>query len=215
MCIRLQDGRQGLRAILDYSFHVYRFLRFDRSSHRLFQSSQQPLPFGTPPSVSWPLPWFGLRRRLPLSAFLRSPPRFVRDETMKSPLRKGQDMKQAIEKILASQSRLDDFNQANDFHLRVENSPYMPLSIERHGSTVTVTHYYEVNGDLVPDPDMEFLVMPDGEWLPLAIQHSTGHYFRAVEFVDGQQLVRPEMLRDLRSFARQWGRNLITQGFAR
>src|SRR5689334_883037 len=38
-------------------------------------------------------------------------------------------------------------------HLRIENPPYMPLSIEAIGKNlVSVTHNYEQNGDLVPDP---------------------------------------------------------------
>ncbi|OFZ81278.1 MAG: hypothetical protein A2583_15975 [Bdellovibrionales bacterium RIFOXYD1_FULL_53_11] len=134
----------------------------------------------------------------------------------KAPLQKEETMKTAIEKILKSHNQLDAFNRGDGFHIRIVNEPYMPLSIERHGSTVTVTHYFEANGDLVPDPDMEFTVMPDGAWLPVAIQHSTGHYFRSFDLDDqGSQLVKPKMLRDLQSFARQWGRNLIAQGFAR
>ena len=125
-------------------------------------------------------------------------------------------MKHTIEKILRNAGRLDAFNRAENFHIKVENAPYMPLSIERHGDTVIVTHYFEQNGDLVPDPDMEFVVTPKGEWFPVAIQHSTGHYFQAIEIVSGGglfEIKNPKMLRDLQSFARQWGRNLVAQGF--
>ena len=133
-------------------------------------------------------------------------------------MKKGDPMKSAIEKILQSVGQLDRFNAGGDFHLRIENAPYMPLSIERHGEIVSVTHYFEMNGDLVPDPDLELLLTASGDWLPLAIQHSTGHYFRAVEVIGrgGRfEVMNPKVLRDLQSFARQWGRNLLMQGFDR
>ena len=125
-------------------------------------------------------------------------------------------MKTAIEKILKSRGRSSEFLAATEFHLRIENEPFMSLTIDRHGATVTVSHYFEQRSDLIPDPDMEFHMLADGSWLPVAIQHATGHYFRAVELTDdGRRLVRPAMLRDLKSFARIWGRNLIAQGFAK
>ena len=42
-----------------------------------------------------------------------------------------------------------------DFHLRIENEPYMPLVIERHGnSELYFTHYAEQNGDMFIDSEM-------------------------------------------------------------
>ncbi len=127
-------------------------------------------------------------------------------------------MKSAIERILQSAGQLDKFNAAENFHLRIENRPYMPLSIERRGEMVTVTQYFEMNGDLVGDPDLEILITDSGEWLPMAIQHSTGHYFRAVEVIGrggNFEVMNPKVLRDLQAFARQWGRNLLDQGFGK
>ena len=125
-------------------------------------------------------------------------------------------MRDSIEKIIAAHGKTAEFEQAEEFHLRIENPPFLPLSIERHGRTATVTHYYEQNGDLVPDPDMEFEITPDGRWLPVAIQFATGAYKRAITFdEDGRKLVNPRELRDQIEFSNMWARNLIAQGFAR
>lgn len=123
-------------------------------------------------------------------------------------------MKSAIEEILSKQKQLDTFKSGEDFAIKIANEGYMPLSIERHGKTITVTHYFEQNGDLVPDPDMEFVDLGGQEWLPVAIQHSTGHYVRAAVQEGGAWKFNPRAMRDLQSFARMWARNLLAQGFA-
>jgi hypothetical protein len=69
------------------------------------------------------------------------------------------------------------------------------LSIEKHGSQVIIAHYFEQNGDLIPDPDMEFEVI-DGEWSPVAIQLAIGSYRRAVEYRNSKRFVSPRELKD-------------------
>lgn len=62
-------------------------------------------------------------------------------------------------------------------HRRIDNTNgvFMPVVVERIGSNrFSVAHYYEQNGDLVPDPDLEF-VTNDGAWFPAAVTHSSGH----------------------------------------
>ena len=122
-------------------------------------------------------------------------------------------MKTAIEKILTGLKLLAAFTSNEDYYVKIESSGYMPLSIEKHGTQITIAHYFEQCGDLIADPDMEFEII-EGEWSPVAIQHSTGHYFRAVEYRDGKKFVSRSQLRDQRQFARMWGRNLLSQGFA-
>lgn len=53
-------------------------------------------------------------------------------------------------------------------YLKIENPPFMPLVIEKlykdDGKVIiAMTHYYEQNGDLVPDPDMEIEVDVENE----------------------------------------------------
>lgn len=127
---------------------------------------------------------------------------------------KAIEMKTAIEEILEKQGLKKEFETSRHFSVKIEVPGFMPLSIEKHGRQITVTHYFEQNGDLIPDPDMEF---EDSEslWLPVAIQHASGAYYRAVEYQDGHQLIDRKELRDQILFSQQWARNLLNQGFAR
>jgi hypothetical protein len=123
-------------------------------------------------------------------------------------------MKSAVEKILNSHSVLNAFQSAEDYSVRIESKGYMPLCIEKHGKTVTVTHYYEQNGDLIADPDMEFVDLGGKDWMPVAIQHSTGHYLRVAALGEnGHWKFNLAKAEDLMSFARMWARNLLDQGF--
>lgn len=123
-------------------------------------------------------------------------------------------MKEAITEILKALNLLEGFEANDHYSAKITNKPYMPLCIEKHGSRVTVTHYFEQGGDLIADPDMEFEVV-DQEWLPVAIQHANGLYFRAIDYRSGQRKVHPAQMKDQQEFARIWARNLLQQGFAK
>jgi hypothetical protein len=114
-------------------------------------------------------------------------------------------MKSAIERILRSHGMLEEFLQNPEFAVRIKNEPFQPLTIERHDSQITVTHYFKQNGDMICDPDMEFKLMDDGSWCPIAIQFATGHYRRAMQ--------GPQQFRDQTSFSTMWAKNLISQRF--
>lgn len=122
-------------------------------------------------------------------------------------------MKQVIEEILKSRNLLESFKNLHAFHIRIENSPYMDLCIERTGRWVCVTHYFEQNGDLVPNPDMEFEILENGSWRPVAIQHPNGIYKVAVRYENENAIVNQQELAAQESFARMWANNLLEQGF--
>ncbi len=123
-------------------------------------------------------------------------------------------MKTTIEKILTAHGIFEAFQSNDDFSAKIENGPYLPLCIEKHGTQITVTHYVEQNGDLIPDPDMEFEIL-NGEWSPVALQLAIGTYYRASEYRDGKRFINPKQIREQTKFARMWARNLISQGFAK
>ena len=58
-----------------------------------------------------------------------------------------------------------------DYHKsrKIENSKaFMPVHLQKlraceHGVFYSMTHYYEQNGDLMRDPDMEFIVTDSGQ----------------------------------------------------
>jgi hypothetical protein len=105
--------------------------------------------------------------------------------------------------------------------IKLENEPFMALVIEYVGEgpdglpLVSVAHYFEQNGDLMSDPEMEFQVDGAGGMHPVSFtQHSLGLY-RVARWRDeeGRVMCRPKLAKDLASFARTWDRNLKAQGF--
>jgi hypothetical protein len=112
--------------------------------------------------------------------------------------------------------------------IRIESEGFMPLSIEHVGPSpqgaglvlISVTHYSEQNGDLMGDPDVVFDVNREtyetGDWRPVSFRNDyVGSYQEAVFVRDGSVLVWPGLVRELKSFARIWDRNLKEKGFLR
>lgn len=89
-------------------------------------------------------------------------------------------------------------------YLKVENSPYMDLVIERlpdsGGDRLYLTHYFRSNGDSVMDAEMVFSIRKNGT-LRLA-ETATQNPFRGGELRG----------RDV-SFANMFSKNLVDQGF--
>jgi hypothetical protein len=99
---------------------------------------------------------------------------------------------------------------------KIDNAPgvYMPLSVERLDErTYSLTHYYEANGDLVPDPDVQFVQDVDGNWWPMHFQNSLSFTRCVVEYDANGRPTRayPRATRDVASFVTVWMRNLVEQ----
>lgn len=92
---------------------------------------------------------------------------------------------------------------------------FMPVHVEHlHdgalGALFSVAHYYEQNGDLVPDPDVVFVRHADG-WSPLSFQDARA-YREAVTFQeDGTIEVNAREQRRLAVFCNLWMRNIQEQ----
>lgn len=98
-------------------------------------------------------------------------------------------------------------------HIGPKDGPYMQVVVEHlRDNSYTVSHYYTQNGDLVPDPDVEFLRLDTGAWLPVSITQWAGSR-RAVQVgPDGRpEGIYPSALRDLCSFTTTWMRNINRQ----
>ncbi|MBW4466319.1 MAG: strawberry notch C-terminal domain-containing protein [Pegethrix bostrychoides GSE-TBD4-15B] len=88
-----------------------------------------------------------------------------------------------------------------DFHLSIENDPYIPLVVERHNHQLYLTHYLEQNGDTFIDTEMVFRIQPGGQlqFKETAVQDPLrGGEHRAAD----------------RAFAQLFSRNILEQGFA-
>jgi hypothetical protein len=89
-----------------------------------------------------------------------------------------------------------------DFYLKVENQPYIPLSIERHGPELYLTHFLkDSSGDLFIDAEMVFQISPIGQ---LSLTQT------AVQ----NPLTGGEYRRNDKQLGKTFSKNLLEQGFA-
>ena len=113
---------------------------------------------------------------------------------------------------------------ACDGHTKFDSSKgtYMPVHVEflgerGQGKMFSVSHYYEQNGDLMSDPDMEFLRTPDGNYYPMTYKlDSLGVYQLSIELGNVEEgepkfRIRPTMQREQAEFANQWMANIEDQ----
>ena len=99
------------------------------------------------------------------------------------------NMQQTITSILRRHGLLEAFSTSQEFHLRIGNSSYLPLVVERQGDEISVAHYGELNGDAIRDPEITFR-WPD--WTPTSItQDLVGRYAAVFLVVDSQPWTRP------------------------
>jgi hypothetical protein len=92
---------------------------------------------------------------------------------------------------------------------------FMPVHVEclqrtGLGLLFSVAHYYEQNGDLVPDPDVVFVRTANG-WSPVSFQNSIAYRVAAHFHEDGTIEVDEKQQTDLVSFCNQWMRNIQEQ----
>ena len=81
------------------------------------------------------------------------------------------------------------------------------------GEIYSVAHYYEQNGDLMRDPDMEFLKGDDGEFYPISFwQDSPLVRDEPVIWEDGEIVTHYGKRQEaLASFANLWMKNIKEQ----
>lgn len=118
---------------------------------------------------------------------------------------------ETIEHLLKSHNLLDVFQSQAEFHVRFDMPGYERLVIERLGDLISIAHYYEQNGDLVADPEVE-LHYPS--WIPTAITQALG--YRREKFIerDGKTFVDTRFHKEVSSFLALWARNIKAQGWA-
>lgn len=115
-----------------------------------------------------------------------------------------------IENILKEHGLLDAFQNSKSFHVRLLNEPYMPLVIERHDEMISVAHYFEQNGDLIADPDVE---LHHPSWFPTGItQHPFG-YRSKFRTINGKEYISRSFHKEVSGFLSLWAKNLNGQGW--
>lgn len=100
--------------------------------------------------------------------------------------------------------------------LRLEHELFQPLVIEKsRPNQISVAHYREQNGDLLPDPEIVFFTSESG-WYPIEItQVSGGWKLIGVLNKDASRIVRarPKQMEEVAQFAEMWADNIREQGW--
>ena len=109
-----------------------------------------------------------------------------------------------IAKLLHQAGLAVEILKGDDFHLKVNNQPFTPLTIERHGKELYLTHYLTDNyGDLFMDAEMVFNVSAQGQ---LTLTQTASQN----PLTGGEYRTNCD-----RSFGQIFSRNLIEQGFGK
>lgn len=88
---------------------------------------------------------------------------------------------------------------------------FYSLSIENIGDNrISMMHWYIVNGDLVRDPDIEFVLDKENQTL-IPMMYQQWDNYQSVESQDGT--IDQVLQDDLNSFTKQWFTNLSAQGY--
>ncbi|MBU1748160.1 MAG: hypothetical protein KKA73_10770, partial [Chloroflexi bacterium] len=140
------------------------------------------------------------------------------------PMKTSPSMKKLVTQ-LCTQHGVDLAAPKAYLKLKLPGDAFMPLIIERLGRRrLCVAHYYvcdEYSGELAADPDVEILVTPQGDWVPIAVQMPAPFGYRCYAELDSddQRIARwtyagaHQGQGDLACFVNQWAKNLEAQGF--
>lgn len=98
-----------------------------------------------------------------------------------------------------------------------QSEPFMDLHydyLRKDGDAhiVAFAHYYQSNGDQVPDPDMEVRIDTELKTAEALSFQNQFVYQQVYEEHDGKMYLRPKLKRDLNEFLNQWMKNARAQG---
>ena len=136
----------------------------------------------------------------------------------------------AINDLLALNGMKDEFYASNDFYLKVLRGSYTPLTVERHGDKVNITHFTSTGGEFpeyVRDPEVVFSLDVAtklcfgqfGLWTPVSIEPGgLGRVYRTYKIETNPDhtprfLYSKSMMKEAIEFGNWWARNLRAQNF--
>lgn len=106
-------------------------------------------------------------------------------------------------------------------HVKIDNSnnTFMPVIAERlytgdvmhrSGTVYSLSHYYEQNGDLIPDPDMTFFVCDQSRKIyPVTYQDS--FVYNEGIYSEGEKWYIKRVQHHITTFANHWMNNIFYQ----
>lgn len=118
------------------------------------------------------------------------------------------------QKLLTLIPNLPEHLKVGKEYGKSQSAPYMDLSYDfLHEDTpgeyiIALHHYFEMNGDLVPDPDMEIKVIPEKNIADAVSFQNQIIYHH----VDQEEKHREKLQQDLNEFLDQWLENALAQG---
>lgn len=97
-------------------------------------------------------------------------------------------------------------------YMKLKAPGFMDLVIEKlYENRISLSHYYEQNGDLMSDPDMELIVDQNQKTLTAAtFQQDNMAIFH--EAYQGDELINPDLEDELNDFLNDWLSNIVRQG---
>lgn len=119
---------------------------------------------------------------------------------------------QLFKKITALLPNLAQIEPGEGVSLKAEGFMDLHVNVlwkEKDNITISMSHYYEQNGDLVPDPDMEIAVYPSRK-MAEALRYQDSFAYREVYPEEGK--VYPKAKKELNQFLNRWLNNLKMQG---
>lgn len=104
-----------------------------------------------------------------------------------------------------------------DLHVNRLNADYVAGKLARgtRWNYYSLAHYYNQNGDMVPDPDMVVRVDPEMKMAEVWSYQDSFRYDQVYIEQEGKVMVYPKLKKDLNHFMKQWLRNIKQQGFLR
>ena len=96
----------------------------------------------------------------------------------------------------------------------LKSGGFMDLHFQRIAEMVfSLAHYFEQNGDLVPDPDMEFRVFPETRMVEALTLQNQFTFSRVYPDPERPTAYYPNVKKELNSFLEFWLQNIVAQGF--
>lgn len=102
----------------------------------------------------------------------------------------------------------------SDYMRFVAGEHMMPLTIEVIDEyRIAMSHHYELNGDMMADPDMEFMIDIDNERLNArTYQQDNLMIYQEIE-LNNNEVINTDLEKQLNDFTNQWLNNIINNGY--
>lgn len=105
-------------------------------------------------------------------------------------------------------------------YARIDNNPaYMPVVVEKvghlpgYGEIISIAHYGKQNGDVMVDPDMEFVIV-GGDYYPISYRNDYLCCQQDVFILDNEgkpEKINKNLQEHLATFANHWMQNIAKQ----